>query len=226
MNRRSFNTMLAAAFGSVALGLTPAVKSGSKINLLEFCEPESYRYDLASPFVQSGHMIATDRRILIRLPAPGDLGAGEERRIPDLTIFDWSAFDCRGWKPWPSLKLEEYGTYCSSCRTCRGYGYVNFRQCDCPGRHYYDDPNWCGKCDHAGQVGDLCPACKCKNPNTNQAAVIDGKHLNQRFDSMIRDLRGVEFLPAGASTAHRGEAIPFRFKGGVGLVMPLDLKKV
>ena len=231
MNRRSFNTMLGAAFGSVALGVTPIVKIGPEIDLLEYCDPESSRYDLSQPFIQAGHKIATDRHILVRMRSPGDLGQGDQRRVPDLTIFDWSAFDCRGWKPWPSLKLEEYGTYCSSCRTCRGYGYVNFRQCDCPGQRYYDDQNWCGKCDEGGQVGDLCPTCKCKTPNTNQAAVVNGKHLNQRHDSMIRDLMSVEFLPDGghavfgASTTRRGDAIPFRFDGGVGLVMPLNPRK-
>jgi len=228
MNRRSFNKMLAAAFGSAAIGLTPALmKSGpKKINLAEYCELDAYRYSLDKPFIQSGHQIATDGRILIRLPALGDDGDGENRRVPDLDRFNWDLFDCRGWKPWPKLEvLENYGACVSSCRTCRGFGRVNFRQCDCPGVKYQSDgyadtSQWCGFCDSEGETGDACPTCKGKNCCFDKAAVIGTSGvLNTRFDSMIRAdiVRG--YAP------HAAEAIAFRFDGGVGLVMPLSKRE-
>lgn len=238
MNRRSFNKMLAAAFGSAAIGLTPnLLKPGPKIDFAEWCDLERYRWSLEKPFIQSGHQIATDGRVLLRLPSIGDIGTDEDRRVPDLDQFQWDLFDCRGWKPWPALEIEKYGVCVSSCRGCRGYGLINWRQCDCPGIIYdeydneMDKSGWCGRCDSDRQTGDVCPVCNGKDCNPDEAARIgDAGYLNTRFDSMIRDLGDVEYLPAGGgnivsrTAPHAAEAIAFRFDGGVGLVMPLNEK--
>ena len=108
---------------------------------------------------------------------------------------------------------------------------INFRQCDCPGRMYEEDPNWCGRCDSDGQVGDDCPTCNNRNCTSDTVARIgDSGCLNTRFDAMIRDLGDVEYLPTGGGdivrryAPHAAEAIAFRFDGGVGLVMPINEK--
>lgn len=233
MNRRTFTKMLAGAFGTAVTGLTPNQIEDRGIDLSEFHRSYSDgRYDLSAPFQFGGFDIASDGCVLIRVPGNGNL-TYSDRRVPDLSQFNWDGFNVSGWKRWPKKRIVKRGD--SQCRKCRGFGVTGRSDCSCIGVHEFHNQS-CKKCDGSGVIGDKCA--KCNGAGWfNQLALLDGDTISTRYESMISELPGVEFLPDREavnvrSTGYVGidetqtVAIPFRFDGGVGLVMPVRPERV
>lgn len=134
----------------------------------ECVDPESTRYCLSAPFLQDGFLYATDGRVAVRMPWPGEWTHQAEGRAPKMAdVFrDVSEFrpdpiamgevvvafepckECRGEKVLPERK----------CPECRGSGRVDC-DCNCPHCDYNER---CDECNGSGRLkgGDRCPTCE------------------------------------------------------------------
>jgi len=91
------------------------------VDLTVFCDPTNGRYDLSTPWVYKGWRYATDGRICVREPAPGEPDTGEFR-TPSTSTFSpgkrpraqeyFAKFSNRGFtKEWPEAD-------CGWCPRC------------------------------------------------------------------------------------------------------------
>lgn len=158
-----------------------------------FCGEPDARYFMQLPYVQCGWRYATDGRIVVRVPSPGEPDTPEpaEGRLPPDLLYDFPA-QIEEMIPWPA---PEYTI--GECDACRGTGKELCRVCDSETRHE------CSACAGAGKV----PI----------GLNVGYWFIAARYDRLIRDLPGVMFCNEGTSSG----PLYFRFDGGEGLVMPL-----
>ncbi len=191
---------------------TQPVAAAQQIDLQPFCDDDPHgRYNLCEPWVFNGKRIATDGRVLVVVPAPGepDYDRNERGRLPN--VFDVippiSSSRDGDWLPWPPVEpcRDCQGTLKVHCESCGGDGQCNL--CKCEAEHK------CGYCDGTGNV-------RCKD--CQDVGSFDhrfGLHiLARRYAYLVSKLPSVEYLP----TLKADESIVrFRFAGGEGAVSPL-----
>jgi hypothetical protein len=199
------------------------------INLQQFCHPNagSTRFRMDVPFVRAGYRYATDGRIVVRVPAPGepDTESDAAAKFPNADdIFGKAITPCRA--PWP---VDDYVRKSGTCFRCDGYGEVDGDECGkcygsgikvCPTCEHEED---CDYCDGRGKVnGSPCPACDSGNSTQYRShIVVDGRPIQFKYAEMIRNLPGVQFCAsAGGPTSLLG----FVFDGGEGAVMPMNME--
>jgi hypothetical protein len=191
---------------------TTQIEPTSATDLKRFCGFLSEHMATADPWVSGGWRYATDGRVCVRVPAPGE---------PDTPTPDFSAprlppaaelFPLRPARyslaPWPTDGIEPGHTPCwecnetgivdtTSCDRCRGMGCKK-----CKG-HGWTGGRSCTNCDGFGQV-------------TGKGRRV-GEHLIAlRLDRLVRSLPGVFFL----MDVGWAKPLPFVFDGGgEGIVM-------
>lgn len=125
MKRRSFISGIAAEFGSMAVCPTFVWRSMPKpINFDLFTDAECIRYSLATPWSIGDSVVATDGRVMIRVPGDHE-AATDIGRVPDVSKMQWDAFDSAGWSDIESgLQFAKDKSGDCPCIACMGTGRV------------------------------------------------------------------------------------------------------
>jgi hypothetical protein len=182
------------------------------IDLKPFCDPDpDSRYGLDEPWVVDGWRVATDGKVIVRVPATGeqdsparDDGKRRPKQIRDiLPPLNAAESD---WQPWPSISpcANCMGVGKDTCETCNGSGTCDHCRC----RNEHD----CGDCDGEGLT--TCKVCTQKGGLDHRFGVAE---IALHYAHLISRLPSVSYLPA---TSHES-ALRFRFDGGEGAIMPL-----
>ncbi len=97
----------------------------------------------------------------------------------------------------------------ADCDDCNGNG--NFEH----GKHYYE----CKECNGAGRMNppEICHSCSGTGKDGSQRVKVGVSHIARRYAELILALPNLEVAPNLDDKA----AIPFRFDGGDGILMPL-----
>jgi len=228
------------ALGSLAALLLPTWKLQESVKppvpLHEFCNPfgDGWRYNVSAPFLQANQderlfAYSTDCKIAIRVDARDDLKGNDDVRRPPACKLDWDYDSLSGWKPWP--KADHLVRKESKCLKCRGYGTADGKPApNCP----KCDGDGCRKCKYAGDdvAFRVCSVCGGDGYGTFPALqAVGGEFVAVEYDLKIRThLRDVEYVvkPFTRKNWDRSQdkqmtAIAFRFDGGRGLVMPMNV---
>lgn len=181
------------------------------IDLQPFCDDDPHgRHSLTSPWVLGGKRIATDGKVLVCIPAPGepDYDRNERGRMPNVADILKPIDSSRDgdWLPWPNVARCDAcsGTNKVNCDRCGGDGICE--RCPCGASHD------CGRCSD-GMVN--CKECL-------EIGSLDYRFgqalLSRRYAYLVAQLPRVEYLP----TTEPGQSIVrFRFTGGEGAVASL-----
>lgn len=163
-------------------------EQANEIDLDCFCAEEGYAMRrLERPFVWKGWKYATDGRVLVRVPAPGEPDSSESDggKVPK-GIEDLIKPVDGDWMPWPEVE---------PCESCRGDGMTA-----CPGCE-------CGHCD--GDKDIECTDCHSHRTGLDIAGIRVARH----FAGLIADLPGVEYS-TDVRYPQRHGMVQFRFDGG------------
>ena len=214
MNRRDALKVGLAALLSTWM-IAPARRR--MIDLNKFCAPTNlhWKYDIASPFTQADWTYATDLRICVRVrPASADV-IGEESRRPAAASLMWDHDSRRGWAPLGKPEALTAEGFCPTCDVTGWMDPVDCTKCDGEG---------CRQCKNSGSEGTvICRMCK-GNPDGvfPWIAKVGDAHFDVRFVNKIASLGdSVEFV---GGTKNPSDPMRFRFDGGTGLLMPVDVK--
>lgn len=243
MNRREFAKVFSAiAAGFTVNGLLIPGRQQS-IDLNWFCENDTiYRFDLRKPFHQKECWFATDARICLRVQSAVADNPADDVRLPNAAGLSWSQLETStNWKPWPKIDRFNYtypGDSTIQCFECRGLGVVappnQVPACDyCDGEKQiwvdeYNSVGICPKCVGRGNLAKWLPTCQlCGglgeiSDSFDNVQVVGGSVVNAWYDNLVRQLDCVEFLDVERD---RLDPVGFRFNGGLGLLMPMDVKR-
>src|SRR5438552_461221 len=135
MNRRDALKSFAALAGAPWLSSWVLAKPAKnpKIDLMAFCAAaERYRriqsFDLYEPFLQAGHLYATDGAVCVRVD-PDGYGhvAAELIKLPPASGLAWNHDDCTGWRTLPKIDPLLASDWCLHCK---GYRFLDYHECD------------------------------------------------------------------------------------------------
>jgi hypothetical protein len=170
-----------------------------------FCSTDPLRIQqLGTPFNYKGHTIATDGRVLIRVPQHPDvirLSVLSPKSLDDVLAYLPDACpEDTGLCPVPGLPAEKRRV--SPCTECGGTGKLS------------DDV--CEECDGEGHWEDLVPV------------QVGYRYFDARFLELVGSLPGVRLAPAIPPMSTDRWAwvgpMPFFFlDGGAGLLMPMKV---
>lgn len=159
--------------------------------LTQFCGNYDGRFCLTKPFVQRGHLYATDGRAVVRIPS-----TDEDTKPPDRQTFPDGAqmFDAN-WiepkdelPPLTDLTQEVDGPcYCQrECPCCDGTGTCVCDDCE--------DEHDCRKCNSRGVTGQVgCPECNGRGEIKVQIPapqLISGLWIHGKYASILHSLPG------------------------------------
>lgn len=165
------------------------------IDLKPFCTNGYDRYQLRKPWSRDGYTYATNGRILVRVARRDDVP--ENAQAPDVEkLLEKAQIDTANFTPLPPFDLPPEKM--DECTSCGGSGCEH----DCP-----DCNCICEDCDGSGEESHY----------SFISVGIFGLPYAARHIAIIRDLPGVEI----SRTAAGLNPMPFRFDGGIGLLMPL-----
>jgi len=196
----------------------------------EFCkdEAEANKWDIAFPWIKNGWKVATDARICIRLPAPGEMDTDSITRFPETEDALFGKFDATKCDtPFPPHSGE---TKEITCGECKGTGKENTECPDCNGdgeKHCpaCDNFTTCGQCSGRGVIPSAinCPVCDgVGNKNMPTDNIVAGKKLAGKYVVLINSLPNVKYWNGGEPYA----ALHFIADGGLqGLLMPKTTKE-
>jgi hypothetical protein len=182
------------------------VSTETNIDLMPFCDPDTTRFAIRTPFVQAGVLYATDGRIMATIPAAGEPDTVREDggRLPRDCASIMAAYgsiaECE-WEEMPGPNLD--------CAECDGTGKADCSHChgevihECKCGHTHD----CDNCED----GKVTCSCTVEFGNRRVATWLVEK---------MRKLPGVQWAVASPEPTSQ---VFFRFdQGGRGCVMPLD----
>jgi hypothetical protein len=196
--------------------------------LEKFTGVDDYREYLSAPWRRDGFIYATNGHFMVEIPDDGRAGIPPYDKHPDCAAL----FAKRA--PGEFKSLPALGKF-APCESCGGKG-VGYRETcpDCDGEgefkhgcYEYD----CKRCDGegyfffaetpAGEKESRCPACY------GLGEAVDRNH-GTPFGTQVfatRLLRVIATLPGVEAASCSGDKPPlwFRFDGGRGLVMPLNV---
>lgn len=249
VSRRSFMQSMSAAMAAVVVGRLPASEARTVIDYSRFCDYETVRYNLESPWSHDGVTYASDSRILIS--HAGEFSGTGEGRFPDVGSLAWDSLDCRGWKPFPMIqrRIDEAGKRHTErrCPECRGLGRIgpDVREClKCDGLYdEYEGPdglpggsyldlngrrhtvnNLCPHCTTGSTGGILCGYCDGTGESFMACEQVGGLLFDGWYADSIRTLpepeyRVIEHDFSGDKVSILG--LRFGAENGRGFLMPL-----
>lgn len=171
------------------------------IDLKQFCGTELTRYYLNEPWTRDGFTYATNGHILVRVPARHDIE--DQPKAPDITKM-----------PWPNGVVE----FIDAPRMVLPP--VSLRKCEeCGGRRFEHE---CPDCECACELCacELCDGTGEVSSDDKTSIDFNGNLFALRY---IRQLMKLQRLTIG-SGEYQASPMPFKFKGGEGLLMPLRKK--
>lgn len=199
-----------AVRGAVAGNLRSEVGMNSEIDLQKFCSSiDMGIYAMTSPWVRSGWRYATDARIVVRVPAPGEadtISTGKKFARADVLFVPIAHW--RSDAPIATADVDICPECAVLCPKCDGY-----------------DEDWD---DKDGQESSPCPHCTkgyqylpdcplCGDRRVMPCMRYGTAVIGPKYHYLIATLPGLQWAnrPAG-STSNKG--ISFRFDGGEGVV--------
>jgi len=207
------------------------------IELADFCADCVYhrgskKLDFRAPFLQSGWTYATDGSVAIRISADQEQGQRAIAHLPEVGALPYWQLESGRWRNWPPRRWIEHPR-CDWCPICEGTGYLRPRK-DCPRCNGWGGCGWeggaelpCEICRGSGYAGHKCPYCDGSGHAAGRPTVqqVGPAAISGRYDLILRKLPDLRWQPA--SGAGPAELLPlrFRFSGGDGLLMPLDLTR-
>lgn len=204
----------------------------------DFCADSSdeIREYLYCPFVFKGKSYASNGHIAVCVPASESSpdSEGSFGRIIS-GLFEAANFDA-GLEPlpaYPAIELPKCKVCdgvgkrepLQECPECRGEGFVEWDS----GQHFYDAD--CKECDGDAEVriadaeDVTCERCGGAGTEMDVPVMFGETAINYRYLKLMETLPG---LLVGLSGRKFPDVIPFKFDGGVGLVMPIrpDIRPV
>lgn len=186
-------------------------------DLWALCVESDYsRYNIGKPFIQNGWRYATDGRIAIREPAPGE--SDSEGKYPRMVEL-FKPAKCT--EPWPEPTGEVRWDRCDDC--C-GSGVAHDICPECNGKGMEECPKSgnveeCGKCKGAGTIPtDMpCPVCNGQKVVACPMQTVDGRWLDARYTQALYEL-GAMFYRNG----RRYSVLEFRIGMIEGRLLPRD----
>ena len=222
-----------------ALALAPSLlvlpDRRRNIDIMTFCGKMRRYPGVELPFVQDGLTYATNARVCVRVATNSSDLYVSKVELPAASALPWWDHDTkrRGlkWQRWPKNPLvwraDDYCLDCDGkgvtepvaeeCEECQGVGRVFLGA-------YNTRPAGCRACNGLGVVGTPCMTCRGKGWLIRPSiAIIGRQYVDLGEHSRVAAIGDVEFT--------KGDDIPsrpirFRFREGVGLLMPLDKKLV
>ncbi|AEC22243.1 hypothetical protein PT7_P007 (plasmid) [Pusillimonas sp. T7-7] len=195
------------------------------MNIEQFCASDDIRHYLHKPLRTERGLVATNGHIAVLVADNGGeyenfsdhiKNTSAERLFsPHETVDKWLA---------ASLVALPVPTPCDHCN---GTGHTLWTDCDeCDGEGYFDHGGHeyeCKECDGEGRVkrvgGDHkepCPWCDSTGNKLVPIPVGDQAHISSKYLAVLHGLPDCEISLGGTSAG-----IPFRFNGGIGVVMPM-----
>lgn len=167
------------------------MKTFTREELMPFCSAAEHRPTIAQPWTRGGFTIATDGRILIRVPSID--GIADFEGAPAYEKSVWQQFDYNAtWIPMPSVPPMILET----CFYCRGSGY---QECDMGHKHS------CPECDGVGEIEKW------------QKVKIGERTISAKYLMMISALPH----PMVAENGDKETSMSFKGDGYEGLLMPM-----
>ena len=195
------------------------------IDLQQFCDGDSYRYCMGSPYVKGGYLCATDCRIAVRIPSDEPDRQAGEGRTPDLHhVFKGENFE----SVTEPLVISETIRGNVECETCDSTGYLRHSPCpgcdgggevECDSCGHMDE---CETCDGYGFTGvGKCATCNGRGVfKGDKNCIVQGACFDIRYIRKVQSLPGVKFKANGERMAC------FVFDGGgQGGLMPVERGK-
>lgn len=179
------------------------------LEVLEHCckDGSSGRYGLEKPHLYDGNVLATDGSTLVLVDRELFDGCDfSDCRPPDVRSVLRPIERVKAWHPIPSLENCRRcigGITTSPCRHCSDGAHT----CTCGDEHE------CPHCEGSSVIREHCKACRVKLANRTFRRV----YIN-RFSALPDVLYGV-------ASDSETDIVFFKFTGGVGAAMPLDLSK-
>lgn len=165
------------------------------IDIKPFCSTDKALPYLMQPWSRGAYTYATDGYILVRVARRDDVP--ENSQAPDAEkLLEKVQIDTASFTPLPPFDLPPEKM--DECASCGGSGYEH----DCP------------------NCNCICKNCNGSGEESHYGFIsvgIFGLPYASRYIAIIRSLPGVEI----SRTAARLDPMPFRFDGGIGLLMPL-----
>lgn len=195
------------------------------MDIERFCGTNDFRQYLHRPLRTDRGLIATDGAIAVLVQDDGGEYDNFADHVNGTTVeklFDGHAA-AREWMlacalPCPGKK---------KCQHCDGAGHTLMEDCDeCDGDGDFHHGSWvyeCKECDGAGRVkrpngSHKEPCYQCKSTGLEVVSVPVGgvTHISSKYVALLKELPDCEISPAPQPSP-----IPFRFQGGIGVVMPI-----
>lgn len=181
-------------------------------DLMKFCAVgRGGLYDMSRPWAIGQHWYATDSRILIRIPAPGE--PDTQGNFPRAHPFPWD--ETMEWLPLIHARELDVTTECPECE----------RPCpECGQSGWIQDSGVCMTCDTCRGSGIVVlPNCHMCHGDGNMPYVAYGDAiLHPRYHHMIASLPRAEWARWGGMDI---SGIAFRFDGGQGFCMGVVINR-
>ena len=231
LNRRE---AIGAAIGAAVSFILPAPRP--RLDLLQFCGEDTWKYSLSLPWECQDHTYATDGRACVRVRPESADQVQRRGEMPPFGSLPWEHARLRGWRELP--RLEPLLASDSECPVCDGRGYEGgviasgCPHCDGTGHDWVGNgwdlsvPVKCKACAGRGYV--LPPgAVVCCNCKGNAIGVFpsvvrlgDGAYFDAKLYGRVRRLGGDYVLTPDRGAS--GPLLQFRFDGGEGLFLGHD----
>lgn len=190
-------------------------------DLQKYCADDTSRTEITKPFTRGEYTYATNGHILIRVP-----------RLPEVTNtssvdIGRLSFNGEVYFPIPDVDPPKY----IPCKECGGSGVIKTcPECDGEGEVVFDNcyneySCECKTCDGTGKLpsdnknNEKCNRCSGTGKVIERENVIvAGRKYDKEYIAMLRDLPNCVLAHANGLTPGH-----FKFDGGDGLLMPLNL---
>ena len=201
------------------------------IDLIKYCCREPTRFYINSPWSAGDYTYATNGHVLFRVPRCEDVPENPHAPNPEYVIA--KALAPVDMQPFPKIDLPT-GETCHHCHgkgrgypclNCGGDGESECPTCrevaeckDCNGKGYYLAPakdgqkdEWCVFCDGEGVEWEARP----------NVYFLPNVIISVRYARWLAELPGIQINMTPAPVGGHTAAIPFRFDGGEGWIMPI-----
>lgn len=198
----------------------------TKEQLESFCSVDKCRTVLTKPFNVNGHTYATNGHICVKIAEREEYSENEpinniEKSMNYPTHFDQKHFI--------NIDEKELKKQIVKCEDCEGHG--NFKccpECDGNGTVFWESPRGyqyddiCGMCNGGHTKIDLtCDSCDGKGWSFGRSRFkIGSKYVSSESLYLITQLDDYYIAP---DAVEQLQAIPFKFNGGIGIIMPLRI---
>ena len=199
---------------------------GENMDLQKFCSTDSFRININKPFSKGDYTYATNGHIMVRVSKVEGIGEQETsdtiKAVNPVPLF--SDIENLVYVPIPDIPPTTYeqcqrcegAGKLKTCPECDGDGFVCFTnrysdyECDCEtcggtGK-LAGDQETCGKCIGTGKIAK------------REFTIVGGQKYDNKYLSMIKELPDCEIAETGGL-----KAAHFKFTGGDGLLMPVEI---